>query len=111
MTVVTEARNALKNGTSTVMGTVRRGTEAAQRSIPSGVQRRVKQATRLVERPRRRRVPFWPIALTVGVAALATTTVVLVRRVVRATYAVDAEDFSEETFPGDRPEDELVTSR
>ena len=110
MTMVTEAKNALKNSTSTVMSTVRRGTEAVERSLPIKVQRPIKQATHLVQKPRTRRVPLWPIVLTIGAAALATTAVVLVRRLVKATYAIDDEGFTEEISASGQPGEELVTS-
>ena len=111
MTMVTEAKNALKNGTSNVMSTVRRGTNAMERSWPINVRRPVKQASRIDEGRRTRRVPVWPIVLTVGVAALATTTAVLVRRLIRAAYASDEKGFTAEDFPASQPEEELVTSR
>jgi hypothetical protein len=107
MTMVTEAKNALKNGTSTVISTVRRGTEAVERSLPINVQRPVKQAARLVEKPRTR-VPVWPIVLAVGVAAVATA-VVLVRRAVKATYAIDGDEFTGELSPSEQSDEEMVT--
>ena len=110
-TMVTEAKNALKTGTSTVMGTVRRGTEAIERSLPIKVQRPVKQATRMAEKPRSRRVPLWPIALTIGAATLAVAATVLVRRVVKATYAIDDEEFAGEISASGLTDEELVTSR
>jgi hypothetical protein len=110
-TMVTEAKNALKNGTSTVMGTFRRGTEAVERSLPTKIQRPVKQATRLFERPRARRIPLWPIALTIGATTLAVAATILVRRVVKATYAIDEKEFTGEDSPSGQPDEELVTSQ
>ncbi len=111
MTMVTEAKNALKNGTSTVMSTVRRGTKAMEGSLPTNLRRPVKQASRIVEEPRTRRVPVWPIVVVVGVAAFATTTTVLVRRLIAARYVNDEEEFTVEDFPASQPDEELVTSR
>jgi hypothetical protein len=111
MTMVTEAKNALKNSTSNVMSTVRRGTKAMERSLSINVHRPVRQASRIVERQHTRRVPVWPIVLAVGVAALATTTTVLVRRLITARHASDEEGLTAEDFPASQPEEELVTRR
>ena len=111
MTMVKEATNALKNGTSTVMSTVRRGTHAMERSLPINGHRPVKRASSIVEGRRTRRVPVGPIVLAVGVAALAATTAVLVRRLVAARDASDDEQFMAEDIPASQPEEELLTSR
>jgi hypothetical protein len=110
-TMVTDAKNVLKTGASTVVSTVRRGTEAAQRSLPAKFQRSAKQAASVIREPRARRVPLWPIVLTIGAATLAVAATVLVRRVVKATYAIDDAEFSGEVSPGGQLDEELVTSR
>ena len=111
MTMVKEAKNALNKGASTVMSRVRRGTNAMERSLPINGHQPVKQASRIVARRRTHRVPVGPIVLAVGVAALAATTAVLVRRLVTARHASDEEQFTAEGFPTSQPEEELVTSR
>ena len=111
MTMVKEAKNALKKGTSHVMSTVRRGRNAMERSSPTYGYQPVKQASRIVDRRRTRRLPVWPLVLAVGVAALATTTAVLVHRLVTARYANDAEGFTGEDVPSGQAEEGVVTSR
>jgi hypothetical protein len=110
-TMVTDTKNVLRNGTSTVMSVVRRGTEAAQRSLPAKFQRPAKQTTSVVREPRARRVPLWPIALTIGAATLAVAATVLVRRVVKATYAIDSAEFAGKDSASGQPDEELVTRR
>jgi hypothetical protein len=111
MTMVKEAKNVLKNGTTNVMSTVRRGRKAMERSLPMNGHRPVTKASRIIERQRTYRVPVGPIVLAVGIAALAATGAVLVRRLVTARYANDEEEFVAEDSPASLSEEELVTSR
>jgi hypothetical protein len=111
MTMVKEAKNVLKNGTTNVMSTVRRGRKAVERSLPMNGKGPVGKASRIFERQRTYRVPVRPIVLAVGMAALAATAAVLVRRLVTTRYASDEEEFTTEDLPAGQPEEELVTSR
>ena len=111
MTMVQEAKNALKNGSSTLMSTVRRGTKAMERSLPMNGHRPLNPASRIFERRRTYRIPVGPIILAVGMAALAATAAVLVRRLVTGRQACDEEEFVAEDLPTGQPEEELVTSR
>ena len=110
-TMVTDTKNGLKNGTSTIMSAVRRGTEAAQRSLPVKFQRPAKPAASVLRDPRARRVPLWPIALTIGAATLAVAATVLVRRLIKAAYAIDDAEFAGKDSASGQPDEELVTRR
>jgi hypothetical protein len=102
MTIVTDAKSALKNGTSTVLSTVRRRTRTTGGLIPVTSQKVVKQVTRRWQKafpfkmPKARRVPVVTIAIVVGGAAVAATAAILMRRYLATRGASEAEADAEE---------------
>jgi hypothetical protein len=120
MTIVTDAKSALKNGTSTVLSTVRRRTKTTGGFIPTRSQKLVKQMTRRwqkavpFKRSQTRRVPVVAIAIVVGGTAVAATAAILMRRYLAARGASEAEAGElagrAEALPDGKPDAELVTS-
>jgi hypothetical protein len=122
MTIVTDATSALKNGTSTVLSTVRRRTKTTGGFIPTRSQKVVKQLTRRWHKAvpfkmaQTRPVPLAAIAIVVGGAAVAATAAILVRRYLAARGASEAEADAEElngqaeASLDSKPDEELVTS-
>jgi hypothetical protein len=120
MTIVTDATSALKNGTSTVLSTVRRRTKTTGGFIPTRSQKVVKQLTRRWHKAvpfkvaQTRPVPLAAIAIVVGGAAVAATAAILVRRYLAARGAseADAEELNgqAEASADGKPDEELVTS-
>jgi hypothetical protein len=111
MNMVTDAKNALQNGTSTVFTAVRRGAQAAERSLPLGIHSPVKPAKRSGRVLHTRRMPVLPIALAVGVVVVGVTSVFVVRRFLVVRYAGDEGVFTADAAASGKPDEELVTSR
>jgi hypothetical protein len=109
--MVTDAKNALQNGTSTVLTAVRRRAQAAERWLPLDSHEPVKPANRSSRVPLTRRMPVLPIALAVGVVVLGATGVFVVRRLLVVRYARDEGMFTSDDAPSGTPDEELVTSR
>lgn len=120
MTIVTDAKSALINGTSTVLSTVRRQTKTTGGFIPTRSQELVKQVTRRWQKAvpfkklQTRRVPVVAIAIVVGGTAVAATTAILLRRYLATRGASEAEAGElagqAEALPDGKPDEELVTS-
>jgi hypothetical protein len=110
MNMVTDAKNALQNGTSTVLTAVRRRARAEERSLPLESHSPVKPAHRSSRAPLTRRVPVLPIALAVGVAVLGITSVFVARRLLVVRYAGDEGVFTADEVTSGKPDEALVTS-
>jgi hypothetical protein len=120
MTIVTDATSALKNGTSTVLSTVRRRTKTTGGLIPNRSQALVQQLNRPWQKAvpfkmaQTRRVPLAAIAIVVGGTAVAATTAILVRRYLAARGASEADakelNGQAEASPDSKPDEELVKS-
>lgn len=96
MTIVTEAKGALRNGTSAVLSTVQRRQRATRRLAHVNPEKLMKQVTRHFEARTRksRRVPAVPIVIAAS-AAIAGGIIgtIVVRRYLATQHA------AEETFP------------
>lgn len=110
MSMVTEAKSALKNGTSTILSSVRHSPKATRRFLAVDSHRLMRRVTRPFERQQSRRMPIVPIVLVTSAAVLGTTIAILVRRLLAANSA--GEESTEYEFsPNGQPDEELVMTR
>ena len=70
MTIVTEAKDALRNGTQSVLSTVQRRQRTSRRLPRVRAERLMKQVTRRFEPKRTRQTPIVPIAIAAGAAVI-----------------------------------------
>jgi len=112
MAIMTEAKSALKNGTSTLLSTARRRPKATQRFMPIKSQTLVKQMTRRFRTPETRRVPVIPLVIVAAGATVAgAMTAIILRRFLAARYAGEEGELAgQEASLDAHPDAELVKS-
>jgi hypothetical protein len=98
MTIVTEAKGALQNGTSAVLATVQRRRKATRRLAGINPDKLLKQVTRRFEARRTRRVPLVPIAIAASAAVVGVVvgTIVLCRYLAAGCASEEAIPVAEE---------------
>lgn len=99
MTVVDEARTALRNSASAVL-TNAEHSKTARRLIPPKTQKMMKQVNRRIAAQKTRRSPIVPIALAVSLSIVGTVAGVMLSRYLAAKRVNDeAEVIAEYTNP------------
>ncbi len=94
MTIMTEAKGALRNGTSAVLSTVQRRPRTTRRLARIRPEKLMKQVTRRFEGQHTRRVPVVPIVIAASAAVVATVVgTIMLRRYLTTGY------MSEEAIP------------
>ncbi len=94
MTIVTEAKGVLRNGTAAVLSTVQRRQKTARRLTRVNPEKLLKQVTHRFQARQTRRVPVVPIAIAASAAIAGSIIGTIVLRRYLAT-----EHVAEETFP------------